>query len=188
MSKSLGNVYLLKDIIERGYDPLTYKIFCYTGHYRNKLNFTWEGIEAASKSLERLRNSYKLNLEGKDNLEKEDEDKINGIEEKFHKAINDDMNMPLAMSYVWELARYEKKNPEISKMLKKLDTVLGIKIDKENINNQKEIPQEILDLVEQRKIARRNKDWSKSDELRDLINQKGYDIKDTANGTEVGEK
>ena len=185
MSKSLGNVYLLKDIIEKGYDPLTYKMFCYTGHYRNKLNFTWDGIEAASKSLERLRNSYRLNLEGKDNLEKEDKEKIEKIEEKFHEAINDDMNMPLAMSYVWELARYEKKNPEISEMLKKFDTVLGIKIDKEDTKNQKEIPQEILNLVEQRKIARQNKDWDKSDELRDLINKKGYDIKDTANGTEV---
>ena len=61
------------------------------------------------------------------------------IEEKFHEAINDDMNMPLAMSYVWELARYEKKNPSISKMLKKFDTVLGIKIDKEDTKNQKEI-------------------------------------------------
>ena len=185
MSKSLGNVYLLKDIIEKGYDPLTYKMFCYTGHYRNKLNFTWDGIEAASKSLERLRNSYRLNFDGKDELSIEDKEKIEKIEEKFHEAINDDMNMPLAMSYVWELARYEKKNPEISEMLKKFDTVLGIKIDKEDTKNQKEIPQEILDLVEQRKIARQNKDWDKSDELRDLINQKGYDIKDTANGTEV---
>ena len=185
MSKSLGNVYLLKDIIEKGYDPLTYKMFCYTGHYRNKLNFTWDGIEAASKSLERLRNSYRLNLDGKDELTVEDKEKIEKIEEKFHEAINDDMNMPLAMSYVWELARYEKKNPEISKMLKKFDTVLGIKIDKEDTKNQKEIPQEILDLVEQRKIARQNKDWARSDELRDLINKKGYDIKDTANGTEL---
>lgn len=185
MSKSLGNVYLLKDIIEKGYDPLTYKMFCYTGHYRNKLNFTWDGIEAASKSLERLRNSYRLNLDGKDELSIEDKEKIEKIEEKFHEAINDDMNMPLAMSYVWELARYEKKNPEISKMLMIFDTVLGIEIDKEDTKNQEEIPQEILDLVEQRKIARQNKDWAKSDELRDLINKKGYDIKDTANGTEV---
>lgn len=185
MSKSLGNVYLLKDIVEKGYDPLTYKMFCYTGHYRNKLNFTWDGIEAASKSLERLRNSYRLNFDGKDELSIEEKEKIKKIEEKFHEAINDDMNMPLAMSYVWELARYEKKNPEISEMLKKFDTVLGIKIDKEDTKNQKEIPQEILNLVEQRKIARQNKDWDKSDELRDLINQKGYDIKDTASGTEV---
>lgn len=188
MSKSLGNVYLLKDIIEKGYDSLTYKMFCYTGHYRNKLNFTWEGIEAASKSLERLRNSYRFNLEGKDELINDDKEKIAKIEEKFHKAINDDMNMPLAMSYVWELARYEKKNPKISKMLKKFDTVLGIKIDKEDKKDQKEIPQEILELVEQRKIARQNKDWAKSDELRNLISQKGYEIKDTANGTEVGQK
>ena len=188
MSKSLGNVYLLKDIIEKGYDPLTYKMFCYTGHYRNKLNFTWEGIEAASKSLERLRNSYRLNIYGKDELTIEDKEKIEKIEEKFHEAINDDMNMPLAMSYVWELARYEKKNSEISKMLKKFDTVLGIKIDKEDTKDQKEIPQEILDLVEQRKIARQNKEWAKSDELRDLINQKGYDIKDTANGTELKQR
>lgn len=188
MSKSLGNVYLLKDIISKGYDPLTYKIFCYTGHYRNKLNFTWEGIEAASKSLERLRNSYRLNLEGKDELTIEDKEKIEQIEEKFHEAINDDMNMPLAMSYVWELARFEKKSPEISKMLLKFDTVLGIKIDKEDEKNQKEIPQDILDLVEQRKIARQNKDWQTSDELRDLISQKGYDIKDTANGTEIKQK
>ena len=61
-------------------------------------------------------------------------------------------------------------------------------IDKEDTKNQKEIPQEILDLVEQRKIARQNKDWAKSDELRDLINQKGYDIKDTANGTELKQR
>lgn len=189
MSKSLGNVYLLKDIINKGYDPLTYKLFCYSGHYRNKLNFTWEGIEAASKSLERLRNSYKLNVNGKDELTNEDREKISKIEEKFHEAINDDMNMTLAMSYVWELARFEKKNFEIAKMLLKFDTVLGLKIDKEpDKNNEEEIPEEILKLVEQRKIARQNKDWIKSDELRDLINNQGYDIKDTANGMELKRK
>lgn len=189
MSKSLGNVYLLKDIINKGYDPLTYKLFCYSGHYRNKLNFTWEGIEAASKSLERLRNSYKLNVNGKDELTNEDQEKILKIEEKFHSAINDDMNMTLAMSYVWELARFEKKkNKEIAKMLLKFDTVLGLKIDKEFDKNEEEIPEEILKLVEQRKIARQNKDWAKSDELRDLINNQGYDIKDTANGMELKRK
>ena len=189
MSKSLGNVYLLKDIINKGYDPLTYKLFCYSGHYRNKLNFTWEGIEAASKSLERLRNSYKLNVDGNDELTDEDQEKILKIEEKFHSAINDDMNMTLAMSYVWELARFEKKNPEIAKMLLKFDTVLGLKIDKESDkNNEEEIPEEILKLVEQRKIARQNKDWAKSDELRDLIHMQGYDIKDTANGMELKRK
>ena len=92
--------------------------------------------------------------------------------------------MPLAMSFVWEAARFEKKNPEVARLLAKFDTVLGIKIDEENTEKE-EIPQDILDLVEQRKIARENKDWAKSDELRDLINQKGYLVKDTKNGVEI---
>jgi len=69
MSKSLGNVYLIKDLIERGYDPLVYRLFSYSCHYRNKLNFTWEGIESASKSLERLRSGYKAHLNGTEEIE-----------------------------------------------------------------------------------------------------------------------
>lgn len=184
MSKSLGNVYLLKDIKEKGYNPIVYKLFCYSCHYRNKLNFTWEGIESSSKSLERLYNSYKTNLTGTDILTNEDEQKLNQIEENFHKAINDDLNMPLAMSYVWEAARFQKKNIKVAELLKKFDTVLGIKID-EGISKNEEIPQEILDLVNKRKLARENKDWAKSDELRDLITEKGYIVKDTKNGMEI---
>lgn len=184
MSKSLGNVYLVKDIKEKGYDPIVYKLFSYSSHYRNKLNFTWEGIEAASKSLERLRNSYKTNLNGNDELTIEDKEKLAKIEENFHKAINDDLNMPLAMSYVWEAAKFEKKSAEIAKLLIKFDSVLGIKINKEDSKNE-EISQEILDLIEERKLARENKDWAKSDELRDIIMKKGYIITDTKNGVEI---
>ena len=129
MSKSLKNVYLLKDIKDKGYDPLVYKLFCYSCHYRNKLNFTWEGIDSAAKSLERLRNAYQIHLHGNDELGDVDIRKLSDIEENFHKAINDDMNMPLAMSYVWETAKFEKKNPNVAKLLMKFDTVLGLKID-----------------------------------------------------------
>ena len=102
MSKSLGNVYLLKDIKEKGYDPLVYKLFCYTASYRNKLNFTWEGIESTSKALERMRIGYKTHKNGTDKIEAQDKENLKQIEENFHKAINDDMNMPLEVSYVWE--------------------------------------------------------------------------------------
>ena len=105
MSKSLGNVYLLKDIEEKGYDPLVYRLLCYTCSYRNKLNFTWEGIESTSKSLARLRNGYQQNKAGKDALNEEDRKELDRLETEFHKAINDDMNMPLAMSYVWEVIK-----------------------------------------------------------------------------------
>lgn len=187
MSKSLGNVYLLKDIEEKGYDPLVYRLLCYTCSYRNKLNFTWEGIESTSKSLARLRNGYQQNKAGKDALNEEDRKELDRLETEFHKAINDDMNMPLAMSYVWEVIKYNKKSPEIANLLLKFDTVLGIKIDKEEKNEIK-IPEEVLELVEKRKKARQEKNWTESDRLRDEIQNLGYSVKDTKDGYNLQSK
>ena len=178
MSKSLGNVYLLKDIINKGYDPLVYRLFTYSGHYRNKLNFTWDGIEATSKSLERLKNGYQVHKNGTDILDEDDKKQLSRIEEEFHKAINDDMNMPLAMSFVWETIRYPKKSKEIADLLLKFDTVLGLKIDEPIQKQEQEIPQDVLEMIEERKIARQNKDWAKADELRDKIRSMGYEVRD----------
>lgn len=185
MSKSLGNVYLIKDIKDRGYDPIVYKLLCYSCSYRIKLNFTWEGMEATSKSLDRLRNGYKIHREGKEKLDEEDRKKLEEIEHNFHEAINDDMNMPLAMSYVWEAVRYSKKSQEVADLLLKFDTVLGLKIDKEPEQEDIEIPQDVLALMEQRKQARQEKNWAESDRLRDLIKEKGYEVKDTKDGMNI---
>ena len=182
MSKSLGNVYLIKDLIEKGYNPIVYKLFSYSCHYRNKLNFTWEAIEATSKSLERLKNGYKTHLEGNDEV---NDEMVAEYEERFHKAINDDLNMPSAMGVVWEVIRNEKKSPKLANLLLKFDKVLGLKIDEQTNKPKEDIPEEILELVEKRKIARENKDWTKSDELRDLIKSKGYEVKDTKEGMEI---
>ena len=179
MSKSLENVYLLDDIIKRGYDPLVYRLFNFSCHYKGKLNFTWEGIEAASTALTRLRDGYQKHLTGMADV---DGTIISEIENKFHQAINDDLNMPLAMSAVWEAVKYQDKSPKIAKLLEKFDTVLGLKITEKK---EEEIPQEILELVEQRKVARNEKNWTESDRLRDLIAQKGYSVKDTKDGAEV---
>ena len=184
MSKSLGNTYLIDDIIARGYSPLAYRLFNYSCHYRGKLNFTWEGIESANTSLIRLRDGYQKHLNG--NAEVSDEI-IKDMENRFHQAINDDMNMPLALSVVWEAVKYPEKSPKIAQLLKKFDTVLGIKIDEVEVQETK-IPQEILDLVEERKQARSDKNWSESDRLRDLIAEKGYIVKDTKYGTEILKK
>ena len=173
----------MKDIKEKGYDPLVYRILCYTCSYRNKLNFTWEGIEAASKTLERLRNGYKSNINGTDILNNEDLQELERLEEEFHKAINDDMNMPLAMSFVWEVIKFNKKSPEVAKILLKFDSVLGIEIDKEDtvIN----IPVEVLNLAKDRQQARKQKDWTESDRLRDEIKKLGFEIKDSKEGFEL---
>ena len=182
MSKSLGNTYLIDDIIARGYSPLAYRLFNYSCHYRGKLNFTWEGIESANTSLIRLREGYQKHLNGNSDISDEI---IADMENRFHQAINDDMNMPLALSVVWEAVKYPEKSPKIAQLLKKFDTVLGIKIDEVQ---ETKIPQEILDLVEERKQARSDKNWSESDRLRDLIAEKGYIVKDTKDGTEVFKK
>ena len=128
MSKSLGNVYLIRDLEDKGYNPLVYKLFTYSGHYRNKINFTWEAMEANAKSLERLKNGYQIHNNGTDDIE---DNVIKEFEFKFHKAINDDLNMPLAMGVVWEVIRYDKKSKKLAELLLKFDKVLGLDIDKE---------------------------------------------------------
>ena len=180
MSKSLGNVYLLDDIINRGYDPLVYRLFSYSCHYRNKLNFTWEGMDASAKSYERLKDGYQKHLVVEDEIAQE---VIDEFENRFHMAINDDLNMPLAMSVVWEVVRYEQKSKKLADLLLKFDSVMGLQIDKRT--EKEEIPEEILELVEQRKLARQERDYAKSDEIRDTLKEKGYEVKDTKDGMTV---
>ncbi len=182
MSKSLNNVYLVKDIENRGYEPLVYRLFTYSSSYRNKINFTWEALDASSKALIKLRDGYQNHLNGNDNI---DENIISTFEERFHKAINDDLNMPQAMSVVWEVVKYPNKSKQLSNLLEKFDTVLGLKIDKIPNKKETDIPKEIIELADIRKTARENKDWNKSDELREKIEQKGYKIKDTSDGYEL---
>ena len=95
--------------------------------------------------------------------------------------------MPLAMSFVWEVVKYPKKSPEIADLLQKFDTVLGIKIDEEGKEKNVEIPENVLKLIEERKIARQEKNWAESDRLRDEIQKLGYSVKDTKDGVEISE-
>ena len=181
MSKSLGNIYTISELAEKGYEPLAFKLFNYTSSYRVQLNFTFDGLQAAKTALNRLRRGY---LAHRDANELIDEDTIKDYEIKFNKAINDDLNMPAAMSVVWEIVKNEKKSKQLADLLLKFDQVLGLDLENsENYLNEKiDVPQEILDLVEERKAAKANKDYAKADELRDLINSKGYSIKDSAGG------
>ena len=180
ISKSLNNFYTVQDLEEKGFSPLDYRMFNFSSHYRNKINFTFEAMEAAKSALKRLREGYKAHSEGLANVEQE---LISGYEQKFLEAINDDLNMPVAMSVVWEVVKNPNKSKQLAELLKKFDLVLGLKIDEEEV--KEELPQEILELIEQRKIARANKNWAKSDELRDLILAKGYIVKDSKDGMTV---
>ncbi len=185
MSKSLGNVYTLSDLNKKGIEPLAFKLFCFSSNYRNKLNFTFEGVNASQTALYRLREGYLKHKEGKEKIDKEI---LNGYEERFHQAINDDLNMPSAMSVVWEIIRNEKKSEDFADLLEKFDMALGLDLKnaKKYIKNKivnDEISQEVMDLVELRKQAKQNKNWEEADKIRNEILQKGYNIKDTSEGT-----
>jgi len=184
MSKSLNNVYTLEDLKQKGFDPLVFRIFNYTSHYRNKLNFTWEALESAKTSLYRLKDAYAKQLEGTEDVKDEI---LQEYKNRFNEAINDDLNMPLAMSIVWEVAKNNIKSKKFADLLLDFDTVLGLKID-EKIEINEELPEEIMAIINERKIARENKNWGESDRLRDLLSEKGYNVKDTKYGMEVTKK
>ena len=179
MSKSLGNVYTIADLEAKGFTAMDYRMFNFTSHYRNKLNFTWDSLDSAKVALSRLKEGYKKQAEGTEDVS---QDVLDEYENKFHEAINDDLNMPQAMSVVWDVVKNPVKSKKFADLLLKFDEVLGLKLDEEE---KIEIPEDIQKIVEERNEARKNKDWAKSDELRDLLNEKGYTVKDTANGTEI---
>ena len=129
--------------------------------------------------LIRLKDGYQRQLEGTADV---DDAVIANYEKRFQEAINDDLNMPLAMGVVWDVVKNPIKSKRFAELLRKFDNVLGLKIDEKD---EIELPEEIKDIIDERKIARQNKDWAKSDELRDKLDALGYLVKDTKDGAIV---
>ncbi len=181
MSKSLNNLYTLEELEEKGYEPLVYKMFNFTSNYRNQINFTWEAMDSAKTALIRLREGYIKHVNG---MKKASLDEIKDYENRFLEAINDDLNMPVAMSVVWEVIKNPCKSKEFKDLLLKFDEVLGLNL-KDYTGNKSEIPEDIQKLVVARNEARNNKNWAESDRLRDELIKKGYKVKDTKEGTVI---
>ena len=181
MAKSLGNLYTLDELKAKGYDPEVYRMFNFSSNYRTAINFTFEAMDAAKNTLEKLRKSY---IEHKNGTEKVAKETIDDLEKRFNQAINDDLNMPVAMAVVYEVIKAPVKSKDYSDLLEKFDTVLGFNL-KDYVPEKEELPDEVKSLIEKRNEARKNKDWSESDRLRDELINMGYQVKDTPNGTEV---
>lgn len=186
MSKSLGNVYTLTDLEKEGISPLTYRYFSYSSHYRNKLNFTWDAIKSAQNSLVKLKEQIATHKGVKNKIDKEILDKY---EEEFLNAINEDMNMPVAMSVIFDIAKQKEKSNDYFELIKKFDRVLSLDLNKIDENTQdiqeEQIPKLIQDLLNKRKLARENKDYDLSDKLRDEIKENGYIVIDSKEGQKV---
>lgn len=183
MSKSLGNVYTISELEEKGYEPLVYRYFCLNAHYRNKLNFTFEGMDGAKTSYNRLLNQLYLHKMSSDAT---DTAVIDGYLEEFKNAINDDLNLPLALGVLWKAVK-EPKSKDIYNLALEMDKVFGLSLNKAKPQEEEkvELPAEIQELVELRKQAKANKDWASADKYRDEITAKGYSIKDTPQGAVV---
>ena len=172
MGKSEGNFMTVDTLAEKGFSPLDYRYLCLTAHYRTQLNFTWENLQAAHSALERLYNFARgAGAAGVGCSE---------YEEKFLDALNDDLNVPKALGIVWELLG-NKRFPDSAKLksLLKFDKVLGLQLD---TPLQIIVPNEVKKLLDQRAIAREDKDFKKSDELRDEIAKLGFEVLDTSIG------
>lgn len=176
MAKSAGNFYILEDLIKKGIDPVAFRMWLYTSNYQTRTNFTLESVEGSMVALKKLR-SYYLSL----GEELGEVDKI--YKQKFIEYLDNNLDSPKGLALLWDLI----KDKEISDKDKKatildFDKVFGFGLDK---LQEEKIPDEIIHLSKEREIARKNKDWGKSDELRDKINSLGYNIKDTEAGPKI---
>ena len=146
-----------------------------------QINFTFEAMDAAKTALARLRDGYLKHKEGSTEIE---DSVIADYENKFLEAINDDLNMPVAMSVVWEVVKNPNKSKKLAELIEKFDTVMGF--DLKNYEPEVQaLPEEIQNLVNERNDARANKNWAESDRIRDLLIAKGYAVKDSKEGTIV---
>lgn len=191
MSKSKGNFYVLKDVLDKDYDPMAFRLLILSSHHGTNINFTWESLNQAKANLEKISRfvesleSYSNNDVGALDLAPNLEDYQN----RFESAMNDDLNSPLALSVFYELiTEVNKKISEkklgvedakkILNFWNKINKVLGLRIK----SKKEAVPKEVQDLLDNRQKARNEKDFQKADELRDQIEKLGYSVEDTTNG------
>ena len=179
MAKSGENFITLQTLKDKGFDPLDYRYFCLGTHYRNPLMFSWEALEGAKAARKKL---FEFVLSIKNFKGKESKNKQAEYLRKFTAEVNDDLNTPKALATVWEVVKSDLSSRDKYSLLLQFDKVLGFNFG--NLEKEK-IPSNIITLANEREKARENKDWKKSDKLRDEIKDKGYIVEDTKDGFEI---
>jgi cysteinyl-tRNA synthetase len=173
ISKSKGGLYTISELEEKGFDALDFRYLCLTTHYRKSLNFSMKLLKSSKESYTRLKNIVSgIEDDGKSN---------NNYLKEFKEAINDDLNLPEALQVLWKLVRDKNAKGKLE-TIKEMDKVFGLDLlKKEKIKT----PKEVKELVKEREKARKEKDWKKSDKLRDKINKLGYSLNDTKEGVVI---
>ncbi len=197
MSKSLGNFYTLRDLIKKGYSPRAIRYLLLSTHYRQQLNFTFQGLEGAELSIKKL-DEFIKNIKRWSKLKEKSQSKIKLVKEiikktkeNFEKSLDDDLNISPALSSIFDFVHQinklgvkGKSAKEVKKFFLKIDEVLGLNF-KKVLKEKTKIPNKIKKLLRQREEARKNKEWEKSDELRKKIEELGWKVEDTPNGQKI---
>jgi len=175
MGKSEGNLVTLSDVK----DPLSYRYLCLTAHYKSKLNFAEESIEGARISLNKLREKI-------DELDLSSEPKNSELKEKYENQfleyINNDLDMPKALALTWDMIKDDNlSDKEKYDLIQDFDKVFGLRLKQEKLD----VLEEIMTLLRERESYRKERNFEKSDELRKMIESKGYSIKDEGNNFSI---
>ena len=173
MSKSLKNIYTYKDFAEKGIEPLAFRYLCLTAHYRDKLNFTWESLQAAQNTLNNLQEEIRVWQQPKGTTGE--------FWQKFLEAANNDLGIPQAVAVLHELVSKKDTISSASDDLLAIDKILGLGLDK-YFGKPLDIPAEVMKLVEKREHVRKTGDFEKSDEIRKEIANFGFEVEDTLEG------
>ncbi|HTZ41906.1 MAG TPA: cysteine--tRNA ligase [Candidatus Omnitrophota bacterium] len=180
VSKSSGGLYTLSELEEKGFPPLAFRYLCLSIHYKKPLNFSLDILSASESAYRRLKDRI---LELKKSHEKKNAKKIEAAKEQFLEIINDDFNMPRALSFLWDILRDDRLNDsEKYEIAIDFDRVFGLELGKDE---KIEIPNAVKKLMEEREKARAEKNWKKADEIRNKIKKQGYIIEDTESGARI---
>ena len=189
MSKSLGNFYTLRDLLNKNYNPKAIRYLLLSVHYRQQLNFTEEAVKAAENTVQRL-NDFIIKLkEIKNNINNKNINKIiQKTKNGFDKAMDDDLNISVALSRIFEFVKEintlmmqnkigKNNSKKTIDLMHDFDKILGILEYKEE-----KLPMELKKMIDEREKARREKDFAKADRIREDLKRKGIILEDTKEG------
>jgi cysteinyl-tRNA synthetase len=190
MSKSLGNFFTLRDLINKGYTARAIRYVLLSGHYKMPLNFTFEGLDAAKGALARI-DSVIDRLERQNHTSSDKSLDLSVYTKQFDDALLDDLNTPQALSALFEMIRTvnafidkqglsRDEGQRILEIFKNFDKVLAV-----IFHTEETVPDFILALAEKRKEAKKAKNFQESDRLRDELKELGFLVEDTPAGFRV---